>query len=113
MPAGIRAPTRLEALPMTDRREGIGRHAPVDAPTGQGGPVTGVPFADRHIGPSAAERAAMAEAAGYDGVGALVDAAVPARIRTDRPLALPPAHSEVDVLACLWVLVVCFLVFFF
>jgi glycine cleavage system P protein (glycine dehydrogenase) len=84
---------------MTDRREGIGKHAPVDAPTDRGGPVTGVPFADRHIGPSAAERAAMAEAAGYDGVGALVDAAVPARIRTDRPLALPPALSEVDALA--------------
>ncbi|GLY87211.1 aminomethyl-transferring glycine dehydrogenase [Actinoallomurus iriomotensis] len=61
--------------------------------------MTEVPFAARHIGPSPAERAAMAETAGYDGVGALVDAAVPARIRTDRPLDLPPALSEVEALA--------------
>ena len=61
--------------------------------------MTEVPFADRHIGPSAAERAAMAQTAGYDGVDALIDAAVPARIRTDRPLALPAALSEVAALA--------------
>jgi glycine dehydrogenase len=61
--------------------------------------MTEVPFADRHIGPSAAERAAMAATAGYDGVDALIDAAVPARIRTDRPLALPAALSEVAALA--------------
>ncbi len=61
--------------------------------------MTEVPFATRHIGPSAADRAAMAEAAGHDGVGALIDAAVPAKIRTDRPLALPPALGEVEALA--------------
>jgi glycine dehydrogenase len=61
--------------------------------------MTEVPFAARHIGPSSAERAEMAEVAGYEGVGALIDAAVPAKIRTDRPLGLPPALSEVDALA--------------
>jgi len=61
--------------------------------------MTEVPFADRHIGPSGAERAAMARTAGHQGVDALIDAAVPARIRTGRPLALPPALSEVDALA--------------
>ncbi|MGH3377062.1 MAG: glycine dehydrogenase, partial [Actinoallomurus sp.] len=61
--------------------------------------MTEVPFADRHIGPSPAERAEMAGVAGYDGVGALIDAAVPARIRTGRALSLPPALSEVDALA--------------
>jgi glycine dehydrogenase len=61
--------------------------------------MTEVPFAARHIGPSPAERAEMAEVAGYDGVAALVDAAVPATIRTGRPLALPPALSEVAALA--------------
>jgi glycine dehydrogenase len=58
-----------------------------------------VPFAARHIGPAPADRASMAEVAGYDDVAALVDAAVPAGIRTNRPLALPPALSEVDALA--------------
>jgi glycine dehydrogenase len=61
--------------------------------------MTEVPFAARHIGPSPAERAEMAGAAGYDGVAALIDAAVPATIRTDRPLDLPPALSEVAALA--------------
>src|SRR4051794_22958711 len=53
--------------------------------------MTEVPFAARHIGPSPAERAEMAQATGYDGVAELIDAAVPADIRTDRPLDLPPA----------------------
>jgi glycine dehydrogenase len=61
--------------------------------------MTEVRFAARHIGPSPAERAEMAEAAGYPSVDALIDAAVPAKIRTDRPLALPPALSEVEALS--------------
>ncbi|MDN3359474.1 aminomethyl-transferring glycine dehydrogenase [Actinomadura sp. DC4] len=61
--------------------------------------MTEVPFARRHIGPSATDRAEMAQIAGYDGVDALIDAAVPARIRTGRPLELPAALSEVDALA--------------
>ncbi|GAA0574801.1 aminomethyl-transferring glycine dehydrogenase [Actinomadura livida] len=51
-------------------------------------------FADRHIGPSPDERDRMLAAIGYSDAEALIDAAVPAAIRTSRPLALPPALSE-------------------
>jgi glycine dehydrogenase len=61
--------------------------------------MTEVPFADRHIGPSPAERATMAATVGYPSVRALVDAAVPAAIRTGRPLDLPPARTEIEALA--------------
>ncbi|RFU38640.1 glycine dehydrogenase (aminomethyl-transferring) [Actinomadura logoneensis] len=56
-------------------------------------------FADRHIGPSGDERSRMLAAIGYSGAEALIDRAVPAAIRTDRPLALPPALSEPAALA--------------
>jgi len=50
-------------------------------------------FADRHIGPRGTDTASMLEQLGYDSLDDLVDAAVPASIRTDRPLALPDAKS--------------------
>jgi len=59
-------------------------------------------FARRHIGPDAAEQSTMAALCGYPSVDALVDAAVPSHIRSDRPLdltALPGALSEFDALA--------------
>ncbi|GAA4065385.1 aminomethyl-transferring glycine dehydrogenase [Actinomadura miaoliensis] len=56
-------------------------------------------FADRHIGPSPDEHARMLAAIGYSGAEALVDDAVPAAIRTARPLDLPPALSETAALA--------------
>jgi glycine dehydrogenase len=55
-------------------------------------------FADRHIGPSADGRARMLDAVGYATVEALIDAAVPAAIRSARPLDLPPARTEVAAL---------------
>ncbi|WP_262402292.1 aminomethyl-transferring glycine dehydrogenase [Actinomadura sp. CNU-125] len=55
-------------------------------------------FADRHIGPSPADRDRMLAAIGYSGAEALIDAAVPAAIRTGRPLDLPPALSETAAL---------------
>jgi glycine dehydrogenase len=55
-------------------------------------------FADRHIGPSAAERARMLDAVGFPTADALIDATVPAAIRTGKPLDLPPARSEVAAL---------------
>ncbi|GAA4603122.1 aminomethyl-transferring glycine dehydrogenase [Actinoallomurus liliacearum] len=61
--------------------------------------MTEVPFADRHIGPSHTDRDEMAGAVGFPSVQALVDAAVPTAIRTDRPLDLPPALTEVEALA--------------
>jgi glycine dehydrogenase len=51
-------------------------------------------FATRHIGPRADDVARMLEAVGYESLDSLVEAAVPADIRTARPLALPPARSE-------------------
>lgn len=56
-------------------------------------------FADRHIGPRGTETAHMLSVVGYESIDALIDAAVPASIRTDRPLDLPAARSEEEVLA--------------
>ena len=55
-------------------------------------------FADRHLGPTEAERAAMLETLGFDSLDALADAAVPADIRFDRALDLPDARSERELL---------------
>ena len=57
------------------------------------------PFADRHIGPSVADRAAMLQKVGYDSLDALMQAAVPEGIRSAEELSLPPARTESDVLA--------------
>nr|WP_242511316.1 aminomethyl-transferring glycine dehydrogenase [Cellulomonas sp. HLT2-17] len=51
------------------------------------------------MGPRGAETEHMLAQLGYDSLDALVDAAVPASIRTDRPLDLPAARSEEQVLA--------------
>ena len=79
---------------------------PHAAPTAP--PVTRVPaaadFADRHNGPRGAELAHMLARLGYDSLDSLVDAAVPAAIRTDRPLDLPAARTEEQVLADLRVI---------
>ncbi|WP_026341885.1 aminomethyl-transferring glycine dehydrogenase [Actinomadura atramentaria] len=56
-------------------------------------------FADRHIGPDAADRDRMLAAIGHATAESLVEAAVPAAIRADRPLDLPPALSETAALA--------------
>ncbi|MGF0114845.1 aminomethyl-transferring glycine dehydrogenase [Promicromonospora sp. Marseille-Q5078] len=56
-------------------------------------------FADRHLGPRGREVATMLDQLGHDSLDALVDAAVPKAIRTDRPLDLPAARSEAEVLA--------------
>src|SRR5262245_22881041 len=58
-------------------------------------------FADRHVGPDAAEVAAMLRVLGQPTLDALVAAAVPPAIRTKRPLALPAARSERDALAAI------------
>ncbi|HEY0217166.1 MAG TPA: aminomethyl-transferring glycine dehydrogenase [Cellulomonas sp.] len=60
-------------------------------------------FADRHIGPRESDLGSMLAHVGdgYASLDALVDAAVPASIRTDRPLDLPAARGESEVLAAL------------
>ena len=57
------------------------------------------PFADRHIGTDAAAQRTMLDALGYDSVDALVEAAVPASIRS-QPRAtsdIPPAATEAEL----------------
>ncbi len=56
-------------------------------------------FAERHIGPDAAEQAAMLAVLGYRTRAALIDAVVPAGIREKTVLALPPGLSEPEALA--------------
>ncbi|MGN6609173.1 MAG: aminomethyl-transferring glycine dehydrogenase subunit GcvPA [Jatrophihabitans sp.] len=56
-------------------------------------------FADRHIGPTADDRARMLETVGYASMSDLLAAAVPASIREKLSLALPPAATEEEAAA--------------
>ena len=56
-------------------------------------------FVSRHLGPRGADVEAMCAALGVSSIDELIEQAVPANIRTSRPLALPPAHSEEAALA--------------
>ena len=56
-------------------------------------------FAHRHLGPDAADRAAMLDVLGHATLDALTEAAVPAEIRVVEPLDLPPALGEAGVQA--------------
>jgi glycine dehydrogenase len=60
-----------------------------------------IEFAPRHIGPSAAEQQSMLAELGMDSLDQLIDAVVPASIRSTEPLALPAARSEVETIAAL------------
>jgi glycine dehydrogenase len=92
--------TFLEHLPTDVRTTDAGTPAPVreadrtDAARG---------FADRHVGPRTTDLDTMLAHVGdgWPGLDALIDAAVPASIRTDRPLDLPAARGESEVLAAL------------
>ena len=55
-------------------------------------------FAHRHIGPSPDDRQAMLDAIGADSLDALIDESLPAAIRTNRPLDLPDAITEQELL---------------
>ncbi|MGH7674910.1 MAG: glycine dehydrogenase, partial [Gemmatimonadales bacterium] len=61
-------------------------------------------FAARHLGPSPADVRTMLDVLGYASLDAFIDAVVPADIRLRRPLALPAARTEAEVLAALRVL---------
>jgi glycine dehydrogenase len=64
------------------------------------GPSSGArPFVDRHIGPDEAAIAEMLKVLGFDSLDALMDAAVPGRIKSGDALALPPAASEAQAAA--------------
>ncbi len=58
-------------------------------------------FVRRHIGPRPEETAAMLKLLGGASLDAMVDAAVPEKIRLARPLRLPAARTEHEVLAAL------------
>jgi glycine dehydrogenase len=55
-------------------------------------------FEERHIGPSKAEVREMLDLLGFDSLEALVEATVPGSIRLRRPLALPPARGEHELI---------------
>ena len=55
-------------------------------------------FADRHIGPSAADVEHMLAVLGLASLDELLDQAVPAAIRDDKPLELEDAVSEPEAL---------------
>ena len=55
-------------------------------------------FQTRHIGPSPADRDTMLDVVGARSLDALVDEAIPARIRLKNPLNLPDGESEYEFL---------------
>ncbi|HEV8631754.1 MAG TPA: glycine dehydrogenase (aminomethyl-transferring), partial [Thermoanaerobaculia bacterium] len=57
------------------------------------------PFVPRHLGPRRHEVREMLAYLGFDTLEALIDACVPAAIRSSRPLALAPPQGEHDTLA--------------
>ncbi len=74
-----------------------------DAPAGPGAVESARhgAFEHRHIGPDAAETAAMLATLGYGTLEEMLNAAVPADIRLRRPLHLPPAATEHEALELL------------
>jgi glycine dehydrogenase len=56
-------------------------------------------FAQRHIGPREDEIGAMLAVVGVGSLDELVERTVPAAIRSERPLDLPPARTEAEALA--------------
>jgi glycine dehydrogenase len=57
-----------------------------------------VPFARRHVGPAPEDQAKMLAVLGYSSLEDLVDAAVPASVHSDQPLALEPGRAEHEVI---------------
>src|SRR3982751_4450386 len=56
-------------------------------------------FANRHIGPSPEDVAAMLKTVGYGSTDELMDAAIPGAIRWHGTLDLPPAATEAEAIA--------------
>src|SRR5665213_4581183 len=58
-------------------------------------------FSERHIGPDADDQAKMFAVVGYGSLAELIEQAVPSSIRDDpdRQSVIPPAATEVEVLA--------------
>jgi glycine dehydrogenase len=60
--------------------------------------LAGDNFADRHIGPRAADIQEMLSTLGFSNLDQLIDKTVPTQIRSDRPLDLPLSKSEYELL---------------
>lgn len=58
-------------------------------------------FIARHIGPNAADTAAMLQTVGAESLDALIDSTVPASIRLPAPLAIDGSRTEAETLAYL------------
>ena len=58
-------------------------------------------FISRHLGPRSEDIQVMLETLGYATLDELIDAVVPTDIRIDRPLEVPEARTEPEVLAAL------------
>lgn len=58
-------------------------------------------FIDRHLGPRDDDIKSMLATLGYDSLDSLMDAVVPADIRRDQPLDIPPAKTEPEALGAL------------
>jgi len=56
-------------------------------------------FVRRHLGSDAGDIARMLKTCGFPKLEELIDAAVPASIRSEKPLALPPGRGEHETLA--------------
>ncbi len=56
------------------------------------------PFSKRHIGPSETEQKEMLEACGVESIDELLYLTIPDEIRLDKPLDLPPAMTEYELL---------------
>ena len=56
-------------------------------------------FADRHIGPSPEDIQEMLRVVGFPTLDAMVDATIPGKIRLQKPLSLPEARAEQELLA--------------
>ncbi|MEP1594406.1 MAG: hypothetical protein ABJK20_07535, partial [Halieaceae bacterium] len=56
-------------------------------------------FIQRHIGPTIKQQQEMAQILGYDSLDALIDATVPANIRSTTAMDLPAPQTEQSVLA--------------
>ena len=55
-------------------------------------------FADRHIGPSPEDIQEMLRVVGFPSLDAMIDAAIPPQIRLKKPLSLPAARGEQELL---------------
>src|SRR3954462_1887330 len=89
---------------MSEKLTEVSRPAMPAAAVPDGKPVSSSPFAwsdrfeQRHIGPTPSEVTDMLRVCGFSDLDALIDSAVPARIRSKRLLNLPASRSEYGLL---------------